>query len=201
MKNNYTQSQSSIDVFGQIINFNFAGNLSGINASTIVDVGASNLGSRSRIRSGRISSSDSTALLVKSFEFTGMNGAMLGSGRSSSSPTLCDSMVAGDVENKFGVNFTDVVPVQNSSRKRISNSQTNISEKQSWSLNSKVDGCCNQKCECTESDVLDLGVRGIQNRREEHSKTEDVSHGAIDSRALRTKNNGIATSASQNGEW
>ena len=201
MKNNYTQSQSSIDVFGQIIDFNFAGYFSGVDAAAIVDIGTGNLGSRSRIRSGRISSSDSTALLVKSFEFTGMNGAMLGSGRSSSSPTLCDSMVAGNVENKFGVNFTDVVPVQNGSRKRISNSQTNISEEQSRSLNSKVHGCCNQKCECTESDVFSLGVRGVQKRREEHSKTEDVSHSAIDPRALRTKNNGIATSASQNCEW
>jgi len=201
MKNNYTQSQSSIDVFGQIIDFNFAGNLSGINTSTIVDVGTSNLGSRSRIRSGRISSSDSTALLVKSFEFTGMNGAMLGSGRSGSSPTLCDSVVARDVENKFGVNFTDVVPVQNGSRKRISNSQTNISEEQSWSLNSKVHGCCDQKCECAESDVLGLGVRGIHNRGQEHSEAEDVSQSAVDSSALRAENNGITTGASQNVEW
>ena len=201
MKNNYTQSQSSIDVFGQIVALNLAGNLSGVDTSSIVDVGSSNLGSRSGIGSGRISSSDSTALLVKTFKFTGMNSAMLGSGGSDSSPTLCDSMVARDVENKLGVNFTDVVPVQNGGRKRISNSQPNISEKQGWSLNSKVHGCCNQKCECTESDVLSLGVSGIQKRRKEHSKAEDVSQGAVDARALRTKNNGIATSASQNVEW
>lgn len=201
MKNHYTQSQSCKDVFGQIINFNFAGNLFGLDASTIVDVVTSNLGSRSRIRSGRVSSSDSTALLVKTFEFTGMNGSMLGARRSSSSPTLCDSMVARNVENKLGMNFTDMVPVQNGSGKRISNCQTNIGKEQSGSLNSKVDGCCNQNCECTESDVLSLRVSGIQKRRQEHSKTEDVSQGAVDAGALRAKNNGIATSASQNGEW
>lgn len=201
MKNNYAQSQSDKKVFGQIIDFNFAGNFSCCDSSTIVDEGTSNQGRSSRIRSGRVSRSNASSLLMKSAEFAGMNGAMLGTRGSCCSPTLGDSMMARNVENELRVNLTHVVPVQNSRGKGISDCQANVGEEQSWSLNSNVNGCCDQKCECAESEILDLGVRGIHNRGQEHSKAEDVSQSAVDSSALRAENNGITTGASQNVEW
>ena len=100
MRNNYSNSKSYIEEFSQIINFNFTSDTS-LKTSALLDIAASNLSGSSRIRSRRVSSFNSTALLMKSFEFTGMNSSVLRSRGSSSSPAFNDSEITFYVENKL----------------------------------------------------------------------------------------------------
>lgn len=201
MRNKNAGCQNSIENFAEIINFNFSIDGAGFDASALFDVTASNLSSSSRIRSGRVSSSYSSALLVESFEFTGVDSAMLGSTRTGSSPALSNTVMTFNVENKFSVDLTHIFPIKHSRTERISYSKTYISKEQSGSLNSKVNRYSNQECECAKSEVLGSGVRSIHNGGQEHAKTEEISQGAVNSRTLRAKNNWIAARASQNVEW
>ena len=201
MRNKNAGCQNSIENFAEIINFNFSDNSAGFDASALFDVTASNLSSSSRIRSGRVSSSYSSALLVESFEFTGVDSAMLGSTRTGSSPALSNTVMTFNVENKFSVDLTHIFPIKHSRTERISYSKTYISKEQSGSLDSNVNRYGNQERECAKSDVLGSGVRSIHNDGQEHAKTEEISQGAVNSRTLRAKNNWIAARASQNVEW
>ena len=201
MRNKNASCQNSIENFAEIINFNFSIDSAGFDASALFDVTASNLSSSSRIRSGRVSSSYSSTLLVESFEFAGVNSAMLGSTRTGSSPALSNTVVTLNVENKFSVDLTHVFPIKHSSTKRISYRKTYISKEQSRSLDSEVNRYSNQERECAKSEVLGSGVRSIHDGGQEHAKTEEISQGAVNSRTLRAKNNWIAARASQNVEW
>jgi len=201
MRNKNAGCQNSIENFAEIINFNFSIDGAGFDASALFDVTASNLSSSSRIRSGRVSSSYSSALLVESFEFTGVDSAMLGSTRTGSSPALSNTVMTFNVENKFSVDLTHIFPIKHSRTERISYSKTYISKEQSGSLDSNVNRYGNQERECAKSDVLGSGVRSIHNDGQEHAKTEEISQGAVNSRTLRAKNNWIAARASQNVEW
>ena len=201
MRNKNAGCQNSIENFAEIINFNFSIDSAGFDASALFNVTASNLSSSSRIRSGRVSSSYSSALLVESFEFAGVNSAMLGSTRTGSSPALSNTVMTFNVENKFSVDLTHIFPIKHSRTERISYSKTYISKEQSGSLDSNVNRYGNQERECAKSDVLGSGVRSIHNGGQEHAKAEEISQGAVNSRTLRAKNNWIAARASQNVEW
>ena len=201
MRNKNAGCQNSIENFAEIINFNFSADTAGFDVSALLDVSASNLSSSPRIGSRRVSSSYSSALLVESFEFTGVDSAMLGSTGTGSSPALSNTVVTLNVENKFSVDLTHMVPIKHSSTKRISYRKTYISKKQSGSLKSKVNRHSNQERECAKSEVLGSGVRSIHNGGQEHAKTEEITQGAVNSRTLRAKNNWIAARASQNVEW
>jgi len=201
MRNKNAGCQNSIENFAEIINFNFSIDGAGFDASALFDVTASNLSSSSRIRSGRVSSSYSSALLVESFEFAGVDSAMLGPTRTGSSPALSNTVMTFNVENKFSVDLTHIFPIKHSRTERISNSKTYISKEQSGSLDSNVNRYGNQERECAKSEVLGSGVRSIHNDGQEHAKTEEISQGAVNSRTLRAKNNWIAARASQNVEW
>ena len=201
MRNKNAGCQNSIENFAEIINFNFSIDGAGFDASALFDVTASNLSSSSRIRSGRVSSSYSSALLVESFEFTGVDSAMLGSTRTGSSPALSNTVMTFNVENKFSVDLTHIFPIKHSRTERISYSKTYISKEQSGSLDSNVNRYGNQERESAKSEVLGSGVRSIHNGGQEHAKAEEISQGAVNSRTLRAKNNWIAARASQNVEW
>ena len=201
MRNKNASRQNNIENFAEIINFNFSADTAGFDVSALLDVSASNLSSSPRIGSRRVSSSYSSALLVESFEFTGVDSAMLGSTGTGSSPALSNTVVTLNVENKFSVDLTHMVPIKHSSTKRISYRKTYISKKQSGSLKSKVNRHSNQERECAKSEVLGSGVRSIHNGGQEHAKTEEITQGAVNSRTLRAKNNWIAARASQNVEW
>ena len=201
MRNKNAGCQNSIENFAEIINFNFSIDSAGFDASALFNVTASNLSSSSRIRSGRVSSSYSSALLVESFEFAGVDSAMLGPTRTGSSPALSNTVMTFNVENKFSVDLTHIFPIKHSRTERISYSKTYISKEQSGSLDSNVNRYGNQERECAKSDVLGSGVRSIHNGGQEHAKAEEISQGAVNSRTLRAKNNWIAARASQNVEW
>lgn len=201
MRNNYSSQQSCIEEFSQIINFNFASDSALLEACPLLHIEASNLSRGSRIRSRRVSSFYSASLLMKSSKFTGMNSAVLRSRGSSSSPAFDDSKWALYVENKFGIDITYLVPINGCGSEGISNSQAKIGKDQSRSLNSKVDRDSNQEDESAEGEIFSSAVLGFQKRGGQHPKAEEISQTAIDSRALSTKDNRIASGVNQSAEF
>jgi len=201
MRSNNRQHQSGIEEFGQITYFNFASDSTFLKTSALLHIDTSNLGRRSRIRSRRARSFYSTALLVKSPKFTGMDSTMLRSRWSSSRPALDDSQLTIDVENKFGIDIANLAPIKNGCGEGISNCQGKIAKNQSWPLNSEVDRGGNEQGQCVKGKVFNTGVLGFNNCGQEQPKAEEISQTAVNSRALRSKNNGMAASFSQTVEW
>ena len=201
MRNNYSNTESYVEEFSQIINFNFTSDSSLLETSALLDVEARNLSRRSRIRPGRVSSFNSTALLMKSFEFTGMNSSVLGSRRSSSSPAFNDSKVTFYVENKFSINITNLYPIKDLGGEGVSNCQAKVGKDQSRSLNSKVDRGSNQENKSAKGEVFSAAVLGFQESSNQHPKTEEISQATVNSRALGTKDDRISTDVNQIAEW
>ena len=201
MRNNYSNSKSYIEEFSQIINFNFTSDSSLLETSALLHIKASNLSRRSRIRPGRVSSFNSTTLLMKSFKLAGMNSSMLRSRGSSSSPAFNDSKVTFYVENKFSINITNLLPIKDLGGEGVSNCQAKVGKDQSRSLNSKVDRGSNQENKSTEGEVFSAAVLGFQESCNQHPKTEEISQTAVNSRALGAKNNRISTDVNQIAEW
>ena len=201
MRNNYSNTESYVEEFSQIINFNFASDSSLLETSALLHIKASNLSRRSRIRPGRVSSFNSTTLLMKSFELAGMNSSVLRSRGSSSSPAFNDSKVTFYVENKFSINITNLYPIKDLGGEGVSNCQAKVGKDQSRSLNSKVDRGSNQENKSTEGEVFSAAVLGFQESCNQHPKTEEISQTAVNSRALGAKNNRISTDVNQIAEW
>ena len=201
MRNNYSNSKSYIEEFSQIINFNFASDSSLLETSALLHIKASNLSRRSRIRPGRVSSFNSTTLLMKSFKLAGMNSSVLRSRGSSSSPAFNDSKVTFYVENKFSINITNLYPIKDLGGEGVSNCQAKVGKDQSRSLNSKVDRGSNQENKSTEGEVFSAAVLGFQESSNQHPKTEEISQTTVNSRALGAKNNRISTDVNQIAEW
>ena len=201
MRNNYSNTESYVEEFSQIINFNFASDSSLLETSALLHIKASNLSRRSRIRPGRVSSFNSTTLLMKSFKLAGMNSSVLRSRGSSSSPAFNDSKVTFYVENKFSINITNLYPIKDLGGEGVSNCQAKVGKDQSRSLNSKVDRGSNQENKSTEGEVFSAAVLGFQESSNQHPKTEEISQTAVNSRALGAKNNRISTDVNQIAEW
>ena len=201
MRNNYSNTESYVEEFSQIINFNFASDSSLLETSALLHIKASNLSRRSRIRPGRVSSFNSTTLLMKSFKLAGMNSSVLRSRGSSSSPAFNDSKVTFYVENKFSINITNLLPIKDLGGEGVSNCQAKVGKDQSRSLNSKVDRGSNQENKSTEGEVFSAAVLGFQERSNQHPKTEEISQTTVNSRALGTANNQISTVVNQSAEW
>ena len=200
MRNNYSNTESYVEEFSQIINFNFASDTS-FKTSALLHIKASNLSRRSRIRPGRVSSFNSTTLLMKSFKLAGMNSSVLRSRGSSSSPAFNDSKVTFYVENKFSINITNLYPIKDRGGEGVSNCQAKVGEGQSRSLNSKVDRGSNQENKSAEGEVFSAAVLGFQESCNQHPKTEDISQTAVNSRALGTKDDRISANVNQSAEW
>ena len=201
MRNNYSNTESYIEEFSQIINFNFASDNSLLETSALLHIKASNLSRRSRIRPGRVSSFNSTTLLMKSFKLAGMNSSVLRSRGSSSSPAFNDSKVTFYVENKFSINITNLLPIKDLGGEGVSNCQAKVGKDQSRSLNSKVDRGSNQENKSTEGEVFSAAVLGFQESSNQHPKTEEISQTTVNSRALGTKDDRISTDVNQIAEW
>ena len=201
MRNNYSNTESYVEEFSQIINFNFASDSSLLETSALLHIKASNLSRRSRIRPGRVSSFNSTTLLMKSFKLAGMNSSVLRSRGSSSSPAFNDSKVTFYVENKFSINITNLYPIKDLGGEGVSNCQAKVGKDQSRSLNSKVYRGSNQENKSTEGEVFSSAVLGFQESCNQHPKTEEISQTAVNSRALGAKNNRISTDVNQIAEW
>jgi len=201
MRNHYSNSKSYVEEFSQIINFNFTSDSSLLETSALLDVEARNLSRRSRIRPGRVSSFNSTTLLMKSFKLAGMNSSMLRSRGSSSSPAFNDSKVTFYVENKFSINITNLLPIKDLGGEGVSNCQAKVGKDQSRSLNSKVDRGSNQENKSTEGEVFSAAVLGFQESSNQHPKTEEISQTAVNSRALGAKDDRISTDVNQIAEW
>ena len=200
MRNNYSNTESYVEEFSQIINFNFTSDTS-FKTSALLHIKASNLSRRSRIRPGRVSSFNSTTLLMKSFKLAGMNSSMLRSRGSSSSPAFNDSKVTFYVENKFSINITNLLPIKDLGGEGVSNCQAKVGKDQSRSLNSKVDRGSNQENKSTEGEVFSAAVLGFQESSNQHPKTEEISQATVNSRALGTKDDRISTDVNQIAEW
>ncbi len=200
MRNNYSNTESYVEEFSQIINFNFTSDTS-FKTSALLDVAASNLSRSSRIGSRRVSSFNSTTLLMKSFKLAGMNSSVLRSRGSSSSPAFNDSKVTFYVENKFSINITNLLPIKDLGGEGVSNCQAKVGKDQSRSLNSKVYRGSNQENKSTEGEVFSSAVLGFQESCNQHPKTEEISQTAVNSRALGAKNNRISTDVNQIAEW
>jgi len=201
MRNNYSNTESYVEEFSQIINFNFASDSSLLETSALLHIKASNLSRRSRIRPGRVSSFNSTTLLMKSFKLAGMNSSVLRSRGSSSSPAFNDSKVTFYVENKFSINITNLYPIKDLGGEGVSNCQAKVGKDQSRSLNSKVYRGSNQENKSTEGEVFSSAVLGFQESSNQHPKTEEISQTAVNSRALGTKDDRISTDVNQIAEW
>ena len=201
MRNNYSNTESYVEEFSQIINFNFASDSSLLETSALLHIKASNLSRRSRIRPGRVSSFNSTTLLMKSFKLAGMNSSVLRSRGSSSSPAFNDSKVTFYVENKFSINITNLLPIKDLGGEGVSNCQAKVGKDQSRSLNSKVDRGSNQENKSTEGEVFSSAVLGFQESSNQHPKTEEISQTTVNSRALGTKDDRISTDVNQIAEW
>lgn len=201
MRNNYSNTESYVEEFSQIINFNFASDSSLLETSALLHIKASNLSRRSRIRPGRVSSFNSTTLLMKSFKLAGMNSSVLRSRGSSSSPAFNDSKVTFYVENKFSINITNLYPIKDLGGEGVSNCQAKVGKDQSRSLNSKVDRGSNQENKSTEGEVFSAAVLGFQESSNQHPKTEEISQTTVNSRALGTKDDRISTDVNQIAEW
>lgn len=201
MRNNYSNTESYVEEFSQIINFNFASDSSLLETSALLHIKASNLSRRSRIRPGRVSSFNSTTLLMKSFKLAGMNSSVLRSRGSSSSPAFNDSKVTFYVENKFSINITNLYPIKDLGGEGVSNCQAKVGKDQSRSLNSKVDRGSNQENKSTEGEVFSAAVLGFQESSNQHPKTEEISQATVNSRALGTKDDRISTDVNQIAEW
>jgi len=201
MRNNYSNTESYVEEFSQIINFNFASDSSLLETSALLDVEARNLSRRSRIRPGRVSSFNSTTLLMKSFKLAGMNSSVLRSRGSSSSPAFNDSKVTFYVENKFSINITNLLPIKDLGGEGVSNCQAKVGKDQSRSLNSKVDRGSNQENKSAKGEVFSAAVLGFQESSNQHPKTEEISQATVNSRALGTKDDRISTDVNQIAEW
>jgi len=201
MRNNYSNTESYVEEFSQIINFNFASDSSLLETSALLHIKASNLSRRSRIRPGRVSSFNSTTLLMKSFKLAGMNSSVLRSRGSSSSPAFNDSKVTFYVENKFSINITNLLPIKDLGGEGVSNCQAKVGKDQSRSLNSKVDRGSNQENKSTEGEVFSAAVLGFQESSNQHPKTEEISQTTVNSRALGTKDDRISADVNQIAEW
>jgi len=201
MRNNYSNTESYVEEFSQIINFNFASDSSLLETSALLHIKASNLSRRSRIRPGRVSSFNSTTLLMKSFKLAGMNSSVLRSRGSSSSPAFNDSKVTFYVENKFSINITNLLPIKDLGGEGVSNCQTKVGKDQSRSLNSKVDRGSNQENKSTEGEVFSAAVLGFQESSNQHPKTEEISQTTVNSRALGAKDDRISADVNQIAEW
>ncbi len=201
MRNNYSNTESYVEEFSQIINFNFASDSSLLETSALLHIKASNLSRRSRIRPGRVSSFNSTTLLMKSFKLAGMNSSVLRSRGSSSSPAFNDSKVTFYVENKFSINITNLYPIKDLGGEGVSNCQAKVGKDQSRSLNSKVDRGSNQENKSAKGEVFSAAVLGFQESSNQHPKTEEISQTTVNSRALGTKDDRISTDVNQIAEW
>lgn len=201
MRNNYSNTESYVEEFSQIINFNFASDSSLLETSALLHIKASNLSRRSRIRSRRVSSFNSTTLLMKSFKLAGMNSSVLRSRGSSSSPAFNDSKVTFYVENKFSINITNLYPIKDLGGEGVSNCQAKVGKDQSRSLNSKVDRGSNQENKSAKGEVFSAAVLGFQESSNQHPKTEEISQTTVNSRALGTKDDRISTDVNQIAEW
>jgi len=201
MRNNYSNTESYVEEFSQIVNFNFASDSSLLETSALLHIKASNLSRRSRIRPGRVSSFNSTTLLMKSFKLAGMNSSVLRSRGSSSSPAFNDSKVTFYVENKFSINITNLYPIKDLGGEGVSNCQAKVGKDQSRSLNSKVYRGSNQENKSTEGEVFSAAVLGFQESSNQHPKTEEISQTTVNSRALGTKDDRISTDVNQIAEW
>ena len=201
MRNNYSNTESYVEEFSQIINFNFASDSSLLETSALLHIKASNLSRRSRIRSRRVSSFNSTTLLMKSFKLAGMNSSVLRSRGSSSSPAFNDSKVTFYVENKFSINITNLYPIKDLGGEGVSNCQAKVGKDQSRSLNSKVYRGSNQENKSTEGEVFSAAVLGFQESSNQHPKTEEISQTTVNSRALGTKDDRISADVNQIAEW
>jgi len=201
MRNNYSNTESYVEEFSQIINFNFASDSSLLETSALLHIKASNLSRRSRIRPGRVSSFNSTTLLMKSFKLAGMNSSVLRSRGSSSSPAFNDSKVTFYVENKFSINITNLLPIKDLGGEGVSNCQAKVGKDQSRSLNSKVDRGSNQENKSTEGEVFSAAVLGFQESSNQHPKTEEISQTTVNSRALGAKDDRISADVNQIAEW
>ena len=201
MRNNYSNTESYVEEFSQIINFNFASDSSLLETSALLHIKASNLSRRSRIRPGRVSSFNSTTLLMKSFKLAGMNSSMLRSRGSSSSPAFNDSKVTFYVENKFSINITNLLPIKDLGGEGVSNCQAKVGKDQSRSLNSKVDRGSNQENKSAKGEVFSAAVLGFQESSNQHPKTEEISQTTVNSRALGTKDDRISADVNQIAEW
>jgi len=201
MRDNYSNTESYVEEFSQIINFNFTSDSSLLETSALLDVAARNLSRRSRIRSRRVSSFNSTTLLMKSFKLAGMNSSVLRSRGSSSSPAFNDSKVTFYVENKFSINITNLLPIKDLGGEGVSNCQAKVGKDQSRSLNSKVDRGSNQENKSAKGEVFSAAVLGFQESSNQHPKTEEISQATVNSRALGTKDDRISTDVNQIAEW
>ena len=201
MRNNYSNTESYVEEFSQIVNFNFASDSSLLETSALLHIKASNLSRRSRIRPGRVSSFNSTTLLMKSFKLAGMNSSVLRSRGSSSSPAFNDSKVTFYVENKFSINITNLLPIKDLGGEGVSNCQAKVGKDQSRSLNSKVYRGSNQENKSTEGEVFSVAVLGFQESSNQHPKTEEISQTTVNSRALGTKDDRISADVNQIAEW
>ena len=201
MRNNYSNTESYVEEFSQIINFNFTSDSSLLETSALLHIKASNLSRRSRIRPGRVSSFNSTTLLMKSFKLAGMNSSVLRSRGSSSSPAFNDSKVTFYVENKFSINITNLYPIKDLGGEGVSNCQAKVGKDQSRSLNSKVYRGSNQENKSAKGEVFSAAVLGFQESSNQHPKTEEISQTTVNSRALGTKDDRISTDVNQIAEW
>ena len=200
MRNKYSNSKSYIEEFSQIINFNFTSDTS-FETSALLDVAASNLSRSSRIGSRRVSSFNSATLLMKSFEFAGMNSSVLRSRGSSSSPAFNDSKITFYVENKFSIKITNLPPIEDCGGEGVSNCQSKVGKDQSRSLNSQVDRGSNQEDKSAKGEIFSAAVFGFKDCGNQHPKTEEISQTTVNSRALGTENNQISTVVNQSAEW
>ncbi len=200
MRNNYSNSKGYVEEFSQIINFNFTSDTF-FETSALLDVAVSNLSGGSRIRSRRVSSFNSTALLMKSPKVAGMNSSVLGSRGSSSSPAFDDSEITFYIENKFSIEIANPLPIKDCGGEGVSNCHSKVGEDQSRSLNSKVDRESNQEDKSAKGEILSAAVFGFKDCGNQHPKTEEISQTTVNSRALGTENNQISTVVNQSAEW
>lgn len=182
-----------------------------IQSSYLVCVGAAiinslsgNVRSSARVSAGRVSSSDTIShpgFLVKSAQFAGMYGAMLGATGTGGRPAAYGFGVGLNRKNKLSVDILDVAPINDAQRKWVTNSNTLISKKQRGFLYSNVNCEDQKKNHQTEGDVFTESVLRISKNCEKHSYRKEIAQSAVDSRATRSENYRISAGLVQSPEW
>lgn len=170
----------------------------------IIDSLSGDVSRGSRISPRRVGGTNTISnpgFLVKSAQFAGMYGAMLGTTRSGSGPTTNVFGTGLNRQNKFGVDLLDVAPIKDAQGKRIANSDSFIGKKQRGFLNSYINRKNQEKNHQSEGDVFSDGVFRIGKNRQEHSHSKEITKCAVNSRTACSEDNRISAGLVQSPEW
>lgn len=203
MTNNYSERQYKVRGSQDAVTVTEVSDL-GFMRAAIGDAISGDKSSSSGISSRRISGSytvSNSRFLMKATKFAGMNRSVLGATGARSRPTSDTLVFRLQGKNEFCFNFFNAVPIKNSYRKWISNSDTNISKEQGRFLDSYIDRENQKQNQQTKGEVFSTGVLGIGKYGKKHAEREKVSNSAVNAGTTGSENKRITASFVQSPEW